>query len=127
MPLFNSLLPSFARRDEAPASPTLRPVYDVRESADAWNITVQLPGVTKENLSITDENGTLTVRGDRSWKQPEGWTSLYRESADLPYHLALQHDNEVDADKARAEIKDGVLQLTLPKAEARKPRKIAIA
>ena len=136
MSLLNSLIPAFARpsidsvsdasRDTV-AVPGVRPVYTVTESADAYTLTVQLPGVAKTGLSLTDENGVLTIRGERSWKQPAGWTSLYRESGDSPFELALEHDQSIDVDKIRAELVDGVLHATLPKAEARKPRKIAVA
>lgn len=136
MSLLNSLIPSFARpslesvtdssRDTATA-PGVRPVYSVTESADAYSLTVQLPGVAKTGLSITDEDGVLTIRGERSWKQPAGWTSLYRESGERPFELALEHDQSIDVDKIHAELIDGVLTATLPKAEARKPRKIAVA
>ena len=68
----------------------------------------------------------VTIRGRRGWKVPAGWTALYRESADAPYELALTHDNTVDVEKIHAELKDGVLRVSLPKAEAVKPRKIAV-
>ena len=133
MTLLNSLIPTFNRppaRRETPdvqSRPGISPVYDLRENKDAWGLTVYLPGVSKSDLSITDEDGTLSIRGERSWKQPGGWTSLYRESSDLPFELLLEHDNGFDFDKVRAELKDGVLRVSLPKAEARKPRKIEIA
>lgn len=131
MPIFNSLISNFSRtptsRQSELSTPGRRPVYEVKEADEAWAVTVYLPGVTKEGLSITDEDGTLTIQGDRAWKQPTDWTSLYRESSELPYQLQLQHEHAVDADKAVAELKDGVLRLSLPKAESRKPRKIAIA
>lgn len=130
MALLNSLLPSIgrapARQDQTNNTPTLRPLYEVKETVDSWGLTAHLPGVAKNDLTITDEDGSLTIQAQRSWKQPSGWTVLYRESADLPYELTLRHDGSIDADKARAELKDGVLHLSLPKAEARKPRKIAI-
>jgi HSP20 family protein len=136
MSLLNSLIPSFARPSsdtlatasrDTDTTPGVRPVYDVAETADAYTLSVQLPGVAKSGLSITDENGVLTIRGERSWKQPAGWTSLYRESGDRPFELSLEHDQSIDVDKIRAELADGVLTATLPKAEARKPRKIAVA
>ena len=132
MALLHSLIPSLnrapARREATTNStPGVRPLYEIKETDDAWGVTAYLPGVTKTDLSITDEDGVLTIRGERSWKQPNGWASLYRESSNLPFELTLRHDNAVDADKARAELKDGVLRLSLPKAESRKPRKIAIA
>jgi len=130
MALLNSLLPSFVREPAAAVAEainTVRPLYEVQEQDDAFKLTVKLPGVTKENLTVTDENGTLTVRGERAWKQPSEWSPVYRESHASVFSLSLFHDNVVDADKAQAELKDGILTLTLPKSEARKPRKIAIA
>ena len=82
--------------------------------------------MAKEGLEITAEDGLVTIRGRRAWQKPEGWTSLHRESFDAPYELTLQHDNTVDAEKIHAELKDGVLRVSLPKAEAIKPRKIAV-
>ena len=133
MTLLNALIPSLsrspARREAPPRStvPGVRPVYELREATDAWGLTVYLPGVAKSGLSITDENGTLTIRGERAWKQPGGWTSLYRESSDLPFELTLEHDNGFDADKVHAELKDGVLRVSLPKVENRKARKIEVS
>ncbi len=132
MALLHSLIPGFNRstasRDgETDNTPSVRPHYEIKETPEAYGLTVFLPGVVKENVTITDEDGVITLRGERRWKQPEGWTGLYRESTDLPFVLSLRHDNEVDAEKAHAELKDGVLKLSLPKSEARKPKKIAIA
>lgn len=134
MSLLTSLIPSFNRTSaqadgvrESSGAPGVLPVYQVTESAEGYGLTVQLPGVAKEGLSITDEDGLLTIRGERAWKQPAGWTSLYRESSDRPFELSLRHDQGIDVEKIHAELADGVLRASLPKAEARKPRKIAVA
>lgn len=132
MSLLTSMIPSFARTparsdSDKPATPALKPVYDIKETPEAFGLTVQLPGVSKDGLSITAEQDTLTIRGERGWKRPSGWTSLYRESSDLAYELVLEHDNSVDVDKIHAELRDGVLRVSLPKTEARKPRKIAVS
>jgi len=135
MSLFNTLIPTLTR-PSAPAQaasaagesgPTLKPAYEIKETADAFGVTVQLPGVTKDGLEITAEEGVLRIVGRRGWKQPEGWTALYRESADAPFELVLTHDNAIDAEKIHAEIRDGVLRVSLPKHEAVKPRKIAVS
>lgn len=133
MSLLNTLIPSLGRapvaRDEnrpADLGETVKPAYEIKETPEAWGLTVYLPGVAKEGLEITAEVGQLRIVGRRQWKQPEGWTSLYRESADVPYELVLSHDNAVDDDKVAAELRDGVLRVSLPKHEAVKPRKIAV-
>lgn len=134
MSLFNQIVPRLSRtlgrsanaENEPAPEFAVKPVYELTESADAWGLTAYLPGVTKEGLEITAEQGVVSIRGRRSWRQPEGWSSLYRESLDAPYGLTLEHDSAVDADRIHAELKDGVLRVSLPKAEAIKPRKIAV-
>lgn len=132
MSLFSSIMPATSRaatasNGETPRQPAVKPVYEVNETQDAFGVTAYVPGVAKDGLSITAEDSTLTIRGERSWKRPSGWTVLYRESAELPYELTLEHENAIDVDKIHAELRDGVLRISLPKTEARKPRKIAVA
>ncbi|MDQ5978230.1 MAG: hypothetical protein QG602_1204 [Verrucomicrobiota bacterium] len=136
MSILNQIVPrlsrSLARRENSEAQSageqefTLKPAYEVTENKEAWGLTAHLPGVTKDGLEITAEEGRVSIRGRRAWQKPEGWTAVYRESVDAPYELVLEHDNTVDADKIHAELKDGVLRVSLPKAEALKPRKIAV-
>ena len=133
MSLLNTLIPSInrtlARRSEdAPdTTQTVSPAYEIKETADAYGLTVHLPGVNKDGLELTVEEGTFTIRGQRAWKQPSGWTTLYRESVDLPFELVLTHDNTIDTDKIHAELADGILRVSLPKAEAVKPRMIVVS
>jgi HSP20 family molecular chaperone IbpA len=132
MSLFTTLNP--LSRPEAPATeaqagsgPTLRPVYEVKETADAFGLTVYLPGVPKDGLEITAENDQIRILGNRTWRQPEGWTVLYRETSGIPFELVLRHDNAVDPGKIHAELRDGVLRASLPKAEGVKPRRIEVS
>ncbi len=135
MSLFNSLIPSFSRNPSRPSTPDLaaehgptrKPRFEVKETEEAYGVTVHLPGVSKDGVEITADAGEVRILGRRAWKQPEGWTALYRESADLPYLLVLEHESAIDPDKIAAELRDGVLRVSLPKAEAIKPRKIAVA
>jgi HSP20 family molecular chaperone IbpA len=104
----------------------VRPLHEVNETAEAWGLRVYLPGVAKDGLEFTAEEGQIVIRGRRDLKSPAGWTALYRESTDAPYELVLRHDQSIDVEKIHAELKDGVLRVSLPKAEALKPRKIAV-
>lgn len=133
MSLIQNLIPSFARtpvQTETTAvsdlGPTVKPTYEVKETADAYAVTVLVPGVTKDALEITADDAQVRIVGRRGWQRPETWTALYRESADAAYELVLSHDNAIDTDKVAAELHDGVLNVTLPKHEAVKPRKIAV-
>lgn len=105
----------------------VKPLYEIKETPDAFGVTVYLPGVNKEGVDLTTEEGQVRIVGRRAWRQPEGWTSLYRESADAPFELILSHDNAIDLDKVAAELRDGVLRVSLPKHEAIKPRKITVS
>jgi HSP20 family protein len=133
MSLIQNRVPTFTRtpvdrgvQDRPSPEPTVRPRHEVKETEEAWGLQVDLPGVAIDGLEFTAEEGHVTIRGNRGWKVPPGWTMLYRESADSPYELVLQHDHSVDVDKIHAELKDGVLSVSLPKAEATKPRRITV-
>lgn len=133
MSLVNTLIPSLSRslaerqRNNENLGPTVKPLFEVKETDDAYGVTVYLPGVAKEGLEITAEAGELRIVGRRAWTRPESWTALYRESADAPYELVLTHDNALDGEKIAAELREGVLRISLPKAEVFKPRKIAVS
>jgi len=129
MSLLNTIMPTLSRKSAATSAenaPTVKPVYEIKETADAYGVTVQLPGVLKEGLEVTAEDGLVRIVGRRAWQQPAGWTSLYRETADAAYELVLTHDNAINADHIAAELRDGILRVSLPKTEALKPRKIAV-
>jgi HSP20 family molecular chaperone IbpA len=109
------------------ANATVRPVYDVTETDGSFVLTVELPGVAKEGLEITDEDGRLHINAKRASTLPAGPTVLHRETNDAPYELVLTHDNTVDASKIEAELRDGVLRVKIGKAESAKPRRIAVS
>ena len=134
MSLINTLIPSLNRpparrqsRSGAVTGPSVKPAYEIRETDEAFGVTVHLPGVAKEGLELTAEEGVFHVVGRRSWKRPETWTTLYRETPDAPYELVLEHENMIDVDKIHAELADGVLRVSLPKSAAIKPRKITVS
>jgi len=133
MTLLRSLIPGVGQATRiAEGSPTpsteprVKPAFNVREDEHGYDVTVQLPGVAKDGLEITAQVDELTIVGRRAWTAPAGWTVLYRETPRADFALTLTHGGDVDVDKSSADLKDGVLRLNLPKAEAAKPRKIAI-
>jgi len=134
MNLIHSLIPSFNRTPvvasghrEEDLGPTIQPHYDVKETDEAWGLTVTLPGVSKKDLEITSDTNSIRIVGKRSWSRPEKWTTLYRETTDTAFLLELDHDGAVNAEKAHAELRDGVLRLSLPKVDEVKPRRIEVA
>jgi HSP20 family molecular chaperone IbpA len=124
MTLFQSLLSA----PTGPATPaTLRPSHQLTESEDAFALTIQLPGVALDGLDVTVEQDVLRVVGRRAWTPPAGWSALHRETSDAPFSLAVALGQAVAADRIAAELRDGVLRLSLPKAEAVRPRRITVA
>ena len=138
MSLISSLIPGFtttAPRSAAsgvsggPAAsePTVAPRYEVAETPEAYGLTVELPGVAKDGLELSVDHEQIRVLGRRAWRKPDTWNALHRESRDAAFELVLEHGRSIDADKVHAELRDGVLRVSLPKAEALKPRKISVA
>jgi HSP20 family molecular chaperone IbpA len=105
---------------------TIIPRYDVEETADAFIITAFVPGVDRSALETLVEGETLTIFARRTWTPPADWTAVYRETPVADYRLVLELDRRMNRDAVRAELNQGVLTLTLPKAEAIKPRRIEI-
>jgi len=103
-----------------------RPDYRVTEDGDAFRVAVRLPGVNKEGVDIALDGESLKIVGTRSDAAPEGWRPLHREVAQGDYRLELRLNVLVNEDKIKAEVADGILNLTLPKADAVKPRKIKV-
>ena len=105
---------------------TIVPRYGIRETADAFVVTAYVPGVNRADLETSLDNDTLTIVGRRTWTPPSEWTAVYRETPVADYRLVLELDHRFNRDAVRAELNQGVLTLTLPKAEAIKPRRIEI-
>ncbi|MCE0498971.1 MAG: Hsp20/alpha crystallin family protein [Methylacidiphilales bacterium] len=105
---------------------TVIPRYDVSETADAFTITAWLPGVERSAIETTVDGEVLTVSGRRAWAVPESWTPVYREIPQADFRLALGLDHRVNREAIGAAYSQGVLTLTVPKAEAVKPRRIEI-
>jgi HSP20 family protein len=104
----------------------IAPAATVLENTDGYTLEVEMPGVSKENLEMWVENNELTILGRRSMPSVEG-TLIHRESRSDDFRRSFELDPSIDAGKISAKIQQGVVTLTLPKAEQVKPRKIAVA
>ncbi len=102
------------------------PVATVTENADGYILEVEMPGVNKDGLEMWVENNELTISGRRSLPAISG-TVLHRESRRENFRRTFELDPSIDAGKISAKIEQGVVTLTLPKAEQVKPRKIAVS
>jgi len=102
------------------------PMATFTENGDGYTLNVEMPGVNKEGLEMWVENNELTIVGRRSLPTVQG-TVLHRESRRENFRRAFELDPSIDAGKINANIEQGVLTLTLPKAEQVKPRKITVS
>ena len=103
-------------------------LLDVFEDGDNYEISAQLPGLRPEDVDITLQGDLLTIKGQRKTQtERKQGTYLARELRTGSYQRTLQLPVMVDADKVQARFEHGVLFLTLPKAEATKPRQIRIS
>jgi HSP20 family protein len=102
------------------------PIATVLENADGYTLQVEMPGVNKEGLEMWIENNELTIIGRRSLPTIEG-TVIHRESRRENFRRTFELDPSIDSGKINARIDQGVVTLTLPKAEQVKPRKITVS
>ncbi len=104
-----------------------RPAVDIKEEADRFLITADLPGVDPKDIEITMDHGVLTIKGERqseSSEENEAYKRVERVSGAFYRRFSLP--DTADAERIEAKGKDGVLQVTLPKHEKVQPRKIEV-
>ncbi len=100
------------------------PAVDIYENEDEILLHADMPGVTKDKISVDIDNGTLSIAGIRELSSRG--TPAYEEFYDLKYVRNFSVPQTIDVGRVEAELKDGVLRLHLPKSEAAKPRQIEI-
>ncbi len=101
------------------------PVANILEAQDGYVLQAEMPGVNKDGLEVTVENNELVIVGRRSDPALKG-DPLYRESRPTDFRRVFDLDPAIDMEKITAKMEQGILTLTLPKAERVKPRKIAV-
>ena len=133
MPTFNRVL-AFDRELDRLANwngqRAFVPSLDVVERADAYLISAELPGVNPSAVEISFENNTLTIRGTKApWLQPQENEEVRVYTAERvngPFERAVRLPEYVEGDKIEASYTQGVLTITVPKAQAARARKIEI-
>jgi HSP20 family protein len=104
---------------------TVTPRADVLDTDDEFLVLADLPGVTPDGIDIRFENGELTLHGRRAADHGEKPRALWEYEV-TNYFRTFRLTEHIAADRIEAELKNGVLTLHLPKAEAVKPRRIAV-
>lgn len=103
------------------------PRIEVREESDRFTVSALLPGIEPKDLEMTVLGNTLTLSGERKTEAPEGVTWHRRERGAGKFLRTVDLPAEIDADQVKADFKDGVLSVILPKAAAAQPKRITIA
>ena len=102
------------------------PTADIYETQDALKVVLEMPGVEKGNVDVHVEDGVLNVEGRLDLTKYQGLQPLYTEYNIGHYSRSFRLSNKINQDKIGAELKEGVLSLTLPKVEEAKPRTIQV-
>jgi HSP20 family protein len=105
---------------------TYVPTTDIFETRDALNVVLEMPGVEKTNIDVTVQEGILNVEGRLDFSKYKSLQPLYTEYNVGHYARSFRLSSKIDESKIAAELRDGVLTLTLPKVEEAKPRTIQV-
>ena len=109
-------------------STTWMPPLDATESESAYVVTVDLPGITRENIKINFDRGVLSVTGTResATESANGDRFYVRERAFGTFTRSVRFARDVDSDRIEAKLDHGILTITVPKAATALPRQIEV-
>lgn len=127
---FNNEINRYLSRTRRPAATRERdwvPAVDIREEDGRYLLTADVPGVSRENIEITLEDGVLTVKGERRAEQePASEGYRRRERVHGAFMRQFTLPDTVDAENISATVRDGVLGIEIPKQEKPRPQKITV-
>ena len=118
---------AFGDREVPSSAGAFTPALDVEETEDHFILHIELPGVAAEDVEVSLEENVLTVTGERGFyeeRNAEGFRRIERHFG--RFHRAVRLPDRVHADGVTASYRDGLLTVTVPKAEEAKPRRIQI-
>ncbi|MGH8242390.1 MAG: Hsp20/alpha crystallin family protein [Steroidobacteraceae bacterium] len=99
---------------------------DIFEDADGISILLDMPGVTKERLTVKADRNELVIEGEAAIDMPQGMEAAYAEVRSAHYRRSFVLTNELDTGTVEASMKDGVLSIRVPKRAELKPRQIEV-
>jgi len=104
------------------------PAVDVEDEADHYALIAELPGLKQEDIKISVSNGTLFLKGERklSHEEREGKAFLHHERCYGRFQRTFTLPARVDSSRIKANYKDGILEVDIPKSEEAKPKEIEI-
>lgn len=123
--LFEAPLAELARSSQLLSGWT--PALDMFEDKDNIYVRAELPGMKKEDIEVSLHEGTLSISGERKSEEKEENREAYRTERFFGrFQRAVSLPTLVEPDKIKAEYRDGILSITLPKAEQAKPKQITV-
>lgn len=125
--LFEDAFPRYGDKDDELSQCAWRPVVDIYESEKGLIVLVELPGVSKEEVSVEVKEKVLTVKGERKPEEHVSLDSYYRrERCFGTFQRSFVLDNPVNPERISARFKDGVLKISIAKAEKERPKQISV-
>lgn len=118
---------AFGDREAPSSAGAFTPALDVEETEDHFVLHIELPGVAADDVDVSLEENVLTVTGERGFyreKDAEGFRRIERHFG--RFHRAVRLPDRVAGDRVEATYKDGMLTISVPKAEEAKPRRIEV-
>jgi HSP20 family protein len=116
-------IPSMAQTTAAPGIP---PLIDIHEAPDGLILEADLPGASSEGLTVQLEDNVLSLRANAVSPAPEGVRAIHEEFRAGEFQRSFILSDDVDRERISAELKNGVLKLTLPRVDRAKTRRIEI-
>jgi len=103
------------------------PPVDIYETSDSIVLEAELPGLTKDNIVVEVKNNTLTLKGDKKFEREVKEENYHRvERSYGSFQRAFTLPSTVQQDRVKAKFRDGILEITIPKAEEAKPKQIKV-
>jgi HSP20 family protein len=129
--LFDSFFNDFFSPEKRPTEKDglwgWNPAVDVYENDEAIIVKAELPGVDKNQITVDVEGRVLTIKGERKYENEVKEDNYYRRERSYgSFHRAFTLPDDVDPDAIKADYKDGVLKIQVPKSEAHKPKQITV-
>ncbi len=117
---------SVAQQHQYHSQSTLRPSVDIHENNNCIILYAELPGVSQDDLEITIDNDKLLLEAKASIETPAEMKPVYAEFQSANFKRSFTLSDELDTDQVKAKLTHGILELTIPKKELSKPRKIEV-
>jgi HSP20 family protein len=108
------------------ADPAHGPSLSVEDRGHALFLRAELPGMSEKDLELTATGTSLTLKGERKVEAPPGHTTHRSERSSYRFARTFELGTKVDPDKVQASLKNGVLEITLPKAADAQPKQIQV-